>query len=209
MKCKDHGGPLTSVTELKALVTKKSPDLKSFLRQELQYQRLTHQQDSTIHKDLYKINLVSEADMIENLTILLGDDYQVEEAVVFISEEEIVQLLRGEGNKDKETIEDEALFLPNQPLAVIWEEGGNKLCFIGFYVDDNEDSTFRVSHLDRVETAKDVWQRPSGADDIQDVTQAQIVPQDVSGNWDFSNLRKPQFILSNAAEIEATFLSIQ
>ena len=40
MKCKDHGGPLTSVTELKAIVTKKSPDLKSFLRQELQYQRL-------------------------------------------------------------------------------------------------------------------------------------------------------------------------
>ena len=99
--------------------------------------------------------------MIENLTIHLGDDYQVEEAVVFISEEEIVQLLRGEGNKDEETIEDEALFLPNQPLAVIWEEGGKKLWFIGFYVDDNEDSTFRVYHLDRIGTANDVWQQPS------------------------------------------------
>lgn len=41
VKCKEHGGPVTSVTEVKALVCKKSPELKTYLRQEIQYQSHT------------------------------------------------------------------------------------------------------------------------------------------------------------------------
>ena len=37
VKCKHHRGPITSVHEVKALVCKKSPELKT-LRQEIQYQ---------------------------------------------------------------------------------------------------------------------------------------------------------------------------
>ena len=39
VKCKEHGGPVTSASEVKALVSEKAPELKTFLRQEIQYQR--------------------------------------------------------------------------------------------------------------------------------------------------------------------------
>ena len=58
VKCKQHEGPLTSVHELRALVSNNSPDLKTFLRLELQYQRVTHQRDFDERRNLYKVNKV-------------------------------------------------------------------------------------------------------------------------------------------------------
>ena len=89
---------------------------------------------------------------------------------------------------------------------MIWDEGDDKVWYIGLYLDSNEDGTFRVDHLARAEQGDDVWQRPPG-DDIQDTTERQIVPVAVLGTWEFSR-RKPCFVLSNAAEIQETFLKI-
>ena len=85
-KCKQHKGPLTSVSELKVLIDANSPDLKTFLRQEMQYQRVTHYRDAEVRKDLHKVNNVSLEDIIENLTVMLSDE-QNNEGVVFPSEE--------------------------------------------------------------------------------------------------------------------------
>ena len=93
-KCKQHKGPLTSASELKVLIDAKSPDLKTFLRQEIQYQRVTHHRDAKVRKDLYKVNNVSLEDMIKNLTVMLSDE-QNNEGAVFLSEEEVVNILKG------------------------------------------------------------------------------------------------------------------
>jgi hypothetical protein len=94
VKCKQQEGPLTSVHELRAPVSNNSPDLKTFLRLELQYQRVTHQRDFDVRRNLYKVkNKVSEKEMIENLTVIFGDDHQEEEAVVFPCENEIMEKL--------------------------------------------------------------------------------------------------------------------
>ena len=58
-KCKPHKGLLTSVSELKVLIDAKSPDLKTFLKQEIQYQRVTHHRDAEVRKDFYKVNNVA------------------------------------------------------------------------------------------------------------------------------------------------------
>ena len=50
VKCKQHNGPVTSINELTALVSQKSPELKTFLRQEIQYQRVTHQRDADVRR---------------------------------------------------------------------------------------------------------------------------------------------------------------
>ena len=93
LKCKEHGRPLTSVNKLKALLCTKSHE-QTFLRQEIQYQRVTHQHDSDVRRDLYKVNKLSENEMIKNLTVLPRDDYQAEEAVVFPCEEKIMEMTR-------------------------------------------------------------------------------------------------------------------
>ena len=50
VKCKDHGGPFTSVQEAKEVASKKPSELKTYLRQEIQYQRVTHQRDAEARK---------------------------------------------------------------------------------------------------------------------------------------------------------------
>ena len=74
IKFKEHNGPLTSIEELKALVNRKLPELKSCLRLEIQYHRETHKRNAEIRNDLYKVNKVSLDGMIENLTVILGAD---------------------------------------------------------------------------------------------------------------------------------------
>lgn len=112
------------------------------------------------------------------------------------------------GAKEAEGIsQEELMFQPNQSLAVIWDEEGKKRWYIGFYLDDNGDGTFRVDHLMRAGTGDEIWQRPPGTDDIQDTIKQQIVPVAVSGTWDFSR-RKPCYVLSNAPEIEDMFREI-
>ena len=68
--------------------------MKTFLRQEIQYQRVTHHRDAKVRKDLYKVNNVSLEDIIKNLTVMLSDE-QNNEGVVFLSEEEVVNILKG------------------------------------------------------------------------------------------------------------------
>ena len=68
--------------------------MKTFLRQEIQYQRVTHHRDAEVRKDLYKVNNVSLEDMIKNLTVMLSDE-QNNEGVVFLSKEEVVNILKG------------------------------------------------------------------------------------------------------------------
>ena len=75
---------MTSAKDVKAFVNTHPPDLKACLRQEIQFQCVTHPKDVEARKDLYKykVNKLVEEDMIENLTVLLDDSF-VEEAIVF------------------------------------------------------------------------------------------------------------------------------
>ena len=75
--------------------------------------------------------------------------------------------LWGDSEKPPGAIEAEGqedlMFQPNQSLAVIWDVGGNKRWYIGFYFDDNGDGAFRVDHLmragtgDETELAATTW----------------------------------------------------
>ena len=80
---------------------------------------------------------------------------------------------------------------------------GTKRWYIGFYLNDNGDGTFRVDHLMCAGTGDEIWQRPHGTDDIQDTIEQQIVPV----TWNVSS-RKPHFVLSDAIEIEDIFRKI-
>ena len=88
--------------------------MKTFLRQEIQYQRVTHHRDAKVRKDLYKVNNVSLEDMIKNLTVMLSDE-QNNEGVVFLSEEEVVNILKGNLSLPvtQSEVKDTVCLLPN------------------------------------------------------------------------------------------------
>ena len=149
--CKQHNSPLSSVDELKTLVVGKSSKLKSFLRQEMQYQRLTHPKDFEARRELYRVNKLSLEEMIENLTIIFSEDNYVEENIVFPTEDEIMDLLHNNSEYTVASKDITTLSLrPNQPLAVIWDSRAKRNWFIGFFLDKNEDGTYRVDHLERI-----------------------------------------------------------
>ena len=150
-KCKEHHGPVTSVQELKQLVQKKSPNLKSQLRLEIQYHRETHRLDAEVRSDLCKVNSLSVQDMIENLSAILSEDPEADESISFPCEDEIMAIIinartveEKSNSTENQTEKDDSLILqPNQPVAVVWDVRGKKNWYMGFFIDTNDDGTCR------------------------------------------------------------------
>ena len=207
VKCKQHNGPVTSVNELKALVSEKSPELKTFLRQEIQYQRVTHQRDVDVRKELYKVNKLTSEEMVENITVLLSDEHEAEDGIVFPCEDEIMEIISGNTSNPVHEGETVLTLQPNQPVAVIWDVKNKKRWYIGFYIDKNDDGTFRIDHLERCGAGDKVWRRPTGNDDIQDTEDIQILSVNILGGWNFIR-EKPSFVLTNEDEIQDSFKNV-
>lgn len=215
-KCKTHGGPLTSSEEMQTFLSQYSGDknMKSYLRQEVQYQKLTHPRDSDARPHLYKVNKMSMEELTENLIILFGADEEEEHAsIIFPTEDDIFLTLSSgttSADEQSETDTESPKYTQDQPLAVMWDltmrKKSQREWFIGFYLDMNSDGTFRVNHLIREGDKDSTWLAPIHSD-IQDVCQEQVVPVEVVGEWNY-NGRTPKFILSNMNDIKTVFNDI-
>ena len=86
--------------------------------------------------------------MIENLTVLLSDKDDVQEGILFPSEEKIMSILKGDAPVSENTAttdtNDNALVQPNQPVAVIWDIKNKQKWYIGFFLDWNEEVTYCI-----------------------------------------------------------------
>ena len=204
-KCKLHGDPMTSLSELEAFIkdNKENKEKKKSLRQEIQYQKLTHKADFEERPDIYKVNGLSEGEMFENLTVLLASDSTTDETtdVLFDSEDKIMSILQSGHCKENE-------YAINDPVIIVWHERQIVKWHLGFFLDDNNDGSFRVDHLERVMTRDKVrrrvqsdkeWKRPV-YEDIQDVEYDQVIKCKPIGDWivDVDNV---VFILENTDEI--------
>ena len=92
-KCKSHSGPVTNATELKKIVTENPGKVKQILRVEIQLQKCLHPGDVAARPNLYKVNKLTAEQMMENLTILLTDECDVVDGIVFPCEDEIYEIL--------------------------------------------------------------------------------------------------------------------
>ena len=67
-KCKEHGGSITTLKELNLfLKSTHKEDKKKFLRQEVQFQKITPKKDSIQRSELYKLNGLTLQDVSVNL----------------------------------------------------------------------------------------------------------------------------------------------
>ena len=98
----------------------------------------------------------------------------------------------------------EVEFASQQPLAVVWDDDDGRKWYIGLYLDENDDRTVRVDHLQRQSVSDDTnWKRPQ-FDDIHDVNPVQILPCPVNGEWDFTR-RTVMFIAKNSEIIRKMY----
>ena len=154
-------------------------------------------------KMIYFINEV----LPENLTILLDTEIDSNEGelVYFPCEEEIIEILTEVRNDVPTWLK--SRFLPQQPVAVVWDcEGGNRFWCLGFFLDVVDEKNICVEHLKYKEEDQTMfmWINPNN-DDIQIVKDCQVLPCDVDGYWDFSNPQCSIFIVNNVTNIEVAF----
>ena len=85
-----------------------------------------------------------------------------------------------------------------------------KQWYLGFYIIDSDhtNNSVRINHLTREVGNRSVnWVAPNSPDKFQDVLPEQIIPVDVSGQWDFIG-RVPHYKLDNVREITTVFSDI-
>ena len=71
--CKSWGSPYLSVEELQTILLAKTDIQDHFLKVELAYFCQTHKPDTIAWLDLFKLNKISNKELLENLMILLSD----------------------------------------------------------------------------------------------------------------------------------------
>ncbi|CAL4100113.1 unnamed protein product [Meganyctiphanes norvegica] len=202
-KCKEHGGPIMNVVELNEIISNyDAKNVKKFQRQEIQFQKATHKRDSQERPDLYKINNLTIHQLSENLAILLSDgDIHIGNDVIFTTEEEIMEILLHKSYSN--TISSKPRYEIQQPLAVVWDNNKGRKWYVGFYMDENDNKTIRVDHLEKQSHDYSAWVKPKH-DDIHDVKYFQIVPCEVIGEWDMT--RQPAvFNIKNSQSINNMF----
>ena len=199
-----------NLSEVRDFVNQQKDDskqLRTHLRQEIGFQKLLHPVDAKERPHLYKMNELTCEQLTENITILLDSTIDAtEEEVLFPNEDDIMEILNEKSNDV--LVENTAGFQPQQPLAVIWNnDDGSTYWAVGFFMCDVEDEFIKVDHLELKaghRNDKMKWIRPLN-DDIQIVNPIQVLPCEVSGEWDFKSARQPVYILNNVDVIESVF----
>ena len=87
-------------------------------------------------------------------------------------------------------------------MAVVWDEGQERKWYIGLFVDNNDNRTVRIDHLE-MKRAKETWIRPR-IEDIQDVKDMQIVPCSINSEWVLSS-RSAVLHIKKSKEVDTLF----
>ena len=74
-------------------MTENPGKVKQILRVEIQLQKCLHPGEVAARPNLYKVNKLTPEQMMENLTILLTDECDVVDGIVFPCEDEIYEIL--------------------------------------------------------------------------------------------------------------------
>jgi hypothetical protein len=204
-KCKDHNGPIVSTKDLKHLIKQSGDELKKFLRQEVAFKKVMHPLDARERPDLYKMNYLTQEQLIENLTILVDESAeQVDSSyLLFPSEEEIMDIIRN-NNGEMEMETETPVFKKQQPLAIVWDgEGDERYWCVALYICEYEGKISVDNLVEQRKSNKCAWVRPT-VDDVQNVLPQFIISCDVKGEWDFTK-RSTTFVVSNVDEIEDCF----
>ena len=118
-KCKDRVGPITILKELNLfLKSTHKEDKKKFLRQEIQFPKITHKKDSIKRPELHRLNGLTLPDFSVNLAAILTPDSIIDkdETLLFESADEIMEIIVHDHTEEKQ-----AAFSAQDPLAVVWD----------------------------------------------------------------------------------------
>lgn len=119
---------------------------------------------------------------------------------LFESADEIMETIVYDRTEEKQ-----AAFYAHDPLVVVSDSNNHtREWYIALYIDDNNDGTMRVDHVEIYpQYCDNEWQHPPN-DDIQEILPEQTVPGAVERMWEFTR-DTAVFKLFNIADINIKF----
>ena len=118
---------------------------------------------------------------------------------LFESADEIMETIVYDRTEEKQ-----AAFYAHDPLVVVSDNNHTREWYIALYIDDNNDGTMRVDHLEiYTQYCHKEWKHPPN-DVIQEILPEQTVPGAVERMWDFTR-DTAVFKLFNIADINIKF----
>ena len=191
--CKSWNGPATSVEELNSILKANGDNMEKIVRIELSYYRDTHKADVLYQPELFRINNISHDDQLLNLCALLSGNDPMAGYVTLPSNSDAAKVILSSGvSNDK----DDDVQVGRNYVTLI-SEGDIDTWYIATCVNINEDDTFKMDFLHRVNRNENLkWKHPE-KDDIDDLHPRSIVSCVVDGDWDVSKKRNITFTLRN------------
>ena len=204
VQCKSWNGPVSSIEELNAILKKKPNNSEENVKTELTYYRNTHRSEVIASPSLFKLNKVSHEERLTNLCVLLGGI--THEVAILPGNNDALSVLR---SNDPEIDREEASILKINDICVtLWMEGKGKQWYIGYCKEVNQDGTFMVDHIHRVNKHSNlVWKFPTQPDACN-IDAEQVLKCEIVGEWDCSSDRNMSFTLKNHEFIQNIFMNI-
>ena len=202
-ECKTWGGPFTSVSELQNSL-KKHPDIEHrIVKTEVAYYTHSNKVEKIARPDFFRLNGISHDEKLENLALLLDEDdnSSVKFVVDLPTNEEVISKVYAKETKSNEISTHQI----NEICVIIWLNSKKQYeWFLGYIIEQNDEG-YVVDHLHRTDSnLNSKWHYPSKEDKCI-VEADQILPCQVQGQWDITDLRNTHFTLKNVKEIQEIF----
>ena len=166
--------------------------------------------------ELFKLIHITHEERLENLFILLSDNQNVAtlstaSVIDLPTDDDALQAIKvaninPQGNLEVQQQDESAGPETNRLCVIVWNTDGVPNWFLGYVKEKNNNGSFVVEHLERLEKGKNVYWKYPIPDDVQIVVQEQILLVKINGEWDIgTNARAMKFVLKNSVPIQNTF----
>ena len=116
-----------------------------------------------------------------------------------LSNEEALAVLR---EKDSPIDVQQTEIEVNQIYVTLWIEKNKHTWYTGHYIGNNNDGTFKIEHLHRVDKSSNLkWKNPTFPD-VSDINPENIFIHQIDGDQDIANDRNLIFTLKNHESID-------
>ena len=170
-QCKTRRGPAASVEELNEILQKHSEIAEKVVRTEVSYYRDNSKTEISYQPHLFKVNSITNEKRLINFCALLGQNGQKVQEMNLPSNEEALTILR---EKDNPIEIQHTEIEVNQIYVTLWIEKNKHTWYIGHCIGNNNDGTYKIEHLHRVNKSSNLkWKNPT-LPDISDVNPENI-----------------------------------
>ena len=199
--CKSWGGPVVSVEELHTILNSHPDQNEVIVRNELIYFRESHKSEVLCNPELFKVNGNTHEERLLNLCALIAEDEECSQSLCSLPTNADAALVVGASsfNMQKEKNADIEV---GHFYATLIKEGLLDTWYIATCEGRNDDGTYKMDHLMRVQDGSNLkWKRPTKPD-LLNLHSESILDCEIDGEWNVSNERSITFSLRNHNHIE-------